>query len=69
MYFWAICSLRTGQSKLERYMAFNVASGHITILAWTAQSVNCHIALKVMFYLLNAHFLLWDSFFGVIDHW
>jgi len=24
-----------------------------TILAWTAQYVNCHIALKAMFYLLN----------------
>jgi len=23
-----------------------------TILAWTAQSVNCHIALKAMYYLL-----------------
>jgi len=31
MYFRAICSLRTGQSKL----------------------VNCHIALKAIFYLLN----------------
>ena len=27
--------------------------GPYTILAWTAQSVNCHIALKVMLYLLN----------------
>jgi len=26
--------------------------GPYTILAWTAQSVNCHIALKAMFYLL-----------------
>ena len=24
-----------------------------TILTWTAQSVNCHIATKAMFYLLN----------------
>jgi len=27
--------------------------GPYTILAWTAQSVNCHLALKVMLYLLN----------------
>jgi len=27
--------------------------GPYTILGWTAQSVNCHIALKAMFYLLN----------------
>jgi len=26
--------------------------GPYTILAWTAKSVNCHIALKAMFYLL-----------------
>ena len=49
MYFRAICRLRTGQSKLERNMARSEA-----ILALTDQSVNCHIALKVMFYLLNS---------------
>ena len=27
--------------------------GPLTILTWTAQSLNCHIALKVIFYLLN----------------
>ena len=27
--------------------------GLYTILTWTAQSVNCHIALKAKFYLLN----------------
>ena len=27
--------------------------GPYTILAWTVQSVKCHIALKAMFYLLN----------------
>ena len=26
--------------------------GPYTILAWTAQSVNCHIALKAMYYVL-----------------
>ena len=36
------CTLQTGQLRFGPY----------TILAWTAQSVNCHIALKAMFYLL-----------------
>ena len=27
--------------------------GPYTILAWTSHSVNCHIALKAMFYLLD----------------
>jgi len=52
MYFRAICSLRTVQSKLEQYIALNFRFMPYTILAWTAQSVSCHIALKVMFYLL-----------------
>ena len=47
MYFRAICSLRTGQSKLE-WNVFIV----VTPLAWTTQSVNCHIDIKVMFYVL-----------------
>ena len=37
------CTLQTGQLRFGPY----------TILAWTAQSVNCHIALKAMFYLLT----------------
>ena len=28
-------------------------------IAWIAQSVNCHIALKAMFYLLNIELLKW----------
>ena len=32
---------------------YQLRFGPYTILAWTAQSVNCHIALKAMFYLLN----------------
>jgi len=47
MYFRAICSLRPGQCKLERNMAHSEAQSSI------AQSVNCHIALIAMFYLLN----------------
>jgi len=39
------CTLQTGQLRFGPY----------TILAWTAQSVNCHIALKAMFYLLITH--------------
>jgi len=31
--------------------------GPYTILAWTAQSVNSHIALKAMFYLLISYML------------
>ena len=45
-------SLRTGQSKLGQNMAHSFASGHIPFYAWTAQSVNYHIALKAMFYLV-----------------
>jgi len=32
--------------------------GPYTILAWTAQYVNCHIAFKVMFYLLIIYLLM-----------
>jgi len=51
MYFRAICNLRTGQSKLEWYMT--LCFGPYTILAWTVQSVNLHIALKAMYCLLS----------------
>ena len=48
MAFRSICSLRTGPSELEWYMALS----EYTILAQTAQSVNLHMDLKAMFYLL-----------------
>ena len=45
--FRAIYSLRTGT--IYRPQLWSMP---YTILAWTAQYVNCHIALKAMFYLL-----------------
>jgi len=40
--------------------------GPYSILAWTAQSVNCHIALNAMFYLLDIPgTALWTSYEGV----
>ena len=42
--------------------------GPYTILAWTAQSINCHIALKAMFYLLNIAFINIVLYRNVIIH-
>ena len=32
----------------------HIRFGPYTILEWTIQSINCHIVLKAMFYLLNS---------------
>jgi len=42
--------------------------GPYTILAWTAQYVNCHIALKAMFYLLNNNDIAFLQNFKVSDN-
>jgi len=53
MHFRAIWSLRTGQSKLERYM-----------------TLNCQIAIKAMFYLLNKEvYILAKNHVSIWDYW
>jgi len=46
-------SRRTKFSEKRSNASTQLRFGPYTILAWTAQSVNCHIALKATFYLLN----------------
>lgn len=54
MAFQFICDLWTGQSRLEWYIYRpQLHAEPYTILAWTAQSINLHMDLNAMFYLLN----------------
>ena len=53
MYFRAIWQFTDCSVQARTVYRPQLRFGPFTILTWTAQSVNCHIALKVMFYLLN----------------
>ena len=57
----------TGQYRFNA-MFTSLRFGPYTILAWTAQSVNCRIALKAIVYLLNIAFINIVFYRNVIIH-